>query len=191
MANILNPEYQQTSVYDNETYSEVQMVSDSSTMSNEDEQMMSQFAKQASQYASKMAKKKHYDWNTKNKSFLDLYQDLHALGVKNNKFFLRIFDTGLIGVDPYSPVLPKDMQIRIIIECMINPWYFLREVLRIPVDGLPIEPGGGVAYQIDRNNAACWYLFLNGIDHYQSKPRQRNTPRRYMSNHITLQTNCW
>ena len=69
--------------------------------------------------------------------------------------------------------MPKDLQIKIFIECLINPWYWLREILRIPVDGMPIEVGGGVPYAIDRNNAACWYLFLNGIDFYQSKPRQR------------------
>lgn len=173
MANILNAEYQESVVYREDQYSETQMVSDSSTVSSEDEQMFSKFAKEATSYAQRVSKKKHYDWHTKNTSFLNLYQDLHKLGVKNNKFFLRIFDTGLIGVDPYSPVLPKDMQIRIFVECMINPWYWLREVLRIPVDGLPIEVGGGVPYRIDRCNVACWYLFLNGIDFYQSKPRQQ------------------
>jgi len=173
MSTILNPEYQETTVYNDESFSETQMQTDSSTVSKEDEDMFAKFAKEAGNYVAKVSKKKHYDWRTKNKSFLDLYQDLYKLGVKNNKFFLRIFDTGLIGVDPYSPVLPKDMQVRIIIECMINPWYWLREVLRIPVDGLPIEPGGGVSYKIDRCNVACWYLFLNGIDHYSSKPRQQ------------------
>lgn len=174
MSNILNPEYQESVVYNNEELSEAQMYTDASTVSAEDETIFKQFAKRATEYVAKVSKKKkHYDWKTKNKSFLDLYQDLYKLGVKNNKFFLRIFDTDLIGVDPYSPVLPKDMQIKIFIECMINPWYWLREVLRIPVDGLPIEPGGGVPYRIDRCNVACWYLFLNGIDHYSSKPRQQ------------------
>lgn len=174
MSNILNPEYQESVVYNNEELSETQMYTDASTVSAEDETIFKQFAKRATEYVAKVSKKKkHYDWKTKNKSFLDLYQDLYKLGVKNNKFFLRIFDTDLIGVDPYSPVLPKDMQIKIFIECMINPWYWLREVLRIPVDGLPIEPGGGVPYRIDRCNVACWYLFLNGIDHYSSKPRQQ------------------
>jgi len=118
-------------------------------------------------------KKIHYQWNTKNKSFLSLYNDLHKMGIKNNKFFLAIYDTELATIDPYSPILPIDLQLRIILECMINPWYFLREICRVPEDGMPIEIGGGTAYSIDRNNAACWYLYLNGIDHYQSKPRQR------------------
>ncbi len=125
--------------------------------------------------AQKMLKsrKPHYDFKTRNKSFLELYSDLYKLGVKNNKFFLRIYDTSLIGVDPYAPKLPLDIQLRIFLECLINPWYFLREIARIPEDGAPIEVGGGTQYRIDRNNLACWYLFLNGIPFYQSKPRQR------------------
>lgn len=118
-------------------------------------------------------KKVSYHWNTKNKSFLSLYNDLHKMGIKNNKFFLAIYDTDLLSIDPYSPILPVDLQLKIILECMINPWYFLREICRVPEDGMPIEIGGGTQYSIDRNNAACWYLYLNGIDHYQSKPRQR------------------
>lgn len=113
-----------------------------------------------------------YDWKTSNRSFIELHKDLKRLGIKNNKFFLRLYDADLVGVDPYSKILPLEMQLKIFLECVINPWYFLREVARIPVDGKAIEPGGGTQYRIDRNNLATWYLFLNGIDHYASKPRQ-------------------
>lgn len=113
-----------------------------------------------------------YDWKTSNRSFIELHKDLKRLGIKNNKFFMRLYDTDLVGVDPYSKILSLEMQLKIFLECVINPWYFLREVARIPVDGKPIEPGGGTQYRIDRNNLATWYLFLNGIDHYASKPRQ-------------------
>ena len=112
------------------------------------------------------------DWKTTNKSFLDLHKDLKRLGIKNNTFFLRLYDKDLQGIDPYSAILPLELQLKIILECIRNPWYYLREVCRIPVDGKPIEPGGGTQYRIDRNNLATWYLFLNGIDHYASKPRQ-------------------
>ena len=112
------------------------------------------------------------DWKTTNKSFLNMYNTLHKLGIKNNKFFLRLYDRDLSGVDVYNTTMPKDLQLKIILECIINPWYFLREVCRIPVDGKPIEPGGGVAFIADRNNIASWYCFLNGIDHYDSKSRQ-------------------
>lgn len=127
--------------------------------------------KQAKQMLS--SRKRKYDFKTKNKSFLDVYQDLYKMGIKNNKFHLRIYDTSLIGIDPYSPMLPFDVQLKIILECMINPWYWLREVCRVPVDGMPIEPGGGSEFLLDRTSIASWYCFLNGIAHYNSKPRQR------------------
>lgn len=126
------------------------------------------------QSAKSLLKKKRpmYDWKTNNKSFVKLYTDLAKLGIKNNKFFLRLYDKDLAGLDVYNPMLPTDMQLKVILECIINPWYWLREVCRIPVDGMPIEPGGGSEFLADRNNIASWYCFLNGIDHYDSKSRQ-------------------
>lgn len=190
MAQILNSGYEEKVVYDNEKVSESQMSIDQSTMTAEDEGMYKAFAQQAGEYAKKVSKRKFYDFKTKNTSFLDLYQDLYKLGVKNNKFFLRLYDTDLQGVDVYSLVLPKEMQIKIFIECLINPWYWLREVLRIPVDGLPVEIGGGTGYKIDRNNLACWYLFLNGIDHYQSKPRQSDFYSTYSVMSVCYSVKC-
>lgn len=113
-----------------------------------------------------------YDFNTKNKSFLNLYRDYVNLGIKNNKFFLAIIDTTLIGVDPYDKTLPVETKLRIALECQRNPWYWLREVCRVPSDGKPIEIGGGSEFLIDRNSCASWYVFLNNIDQYVSKPRQ-------------------
>ena len=113
-----------------------------------------------------------YDWKTSNESFLELHEDLKILGVENNKFFLRLFDPDLQGVNPFLPNLPPELQIKIWFETWINPWYFLREISRIPEDGKAIEIGGGSEFKIDRTSVACWFLFLNGIDHYESKPRQ-------------------
>lgn len=112
------------------------------------------------------------DWKTSNKSFLKLYDTYTKLNIKNNKFFLKLYDKDLRGVDPFSLILPTEMQLKIFLECVINPWYWLREVCRIPVDGKPIEPGGGSEFLADRNNIASWYCYLNGIDHYDSKARQ-------------------
>ena len=116
--------------------------------------------------------KKCYQWNTKNKSFIDLHKDLKTLGVKNNKFFLALYDKMLENVDPFMKNMPLELQARVAREVIRNPWYFLREIARIPMDGKPIIPGGGSPFIIDRNSAATWYLFLNGIDTYASKPRQ-------------------
>jgi hypothetical protein len=116
--------------------------------------------------------KKNYHWSTKNKSFIELHKDLKTLGVKNNKFFLALYDKVLEDVDPFMQNLPLEIQARIAREIIRNPWYFLREICRIPMDGKPIVPGGGSPFLIDRNSAATWFLFLNGIDTYASKPRQ-------------------
>lgn len=112
------------------------------------------------------------DFKTNNESFIQVYKDLYRLGIENNKFFLRIYDRDLIGVDIYKQILPLEFQVKVLLEIMINPWYYLREVARIPVDGKAIEPGGGSQFIADRNNIASWYCFLNGIDHYDSKSRQ-------------------
>ena len=112
------------------------------------------------------------DWKTTNESFIEVHNDLRRLGVRNNTFFLKLYDRDLQGVDPFSPGLPLEMQIKIYLECVINPWYYIREIARIPADGKPIEPGGGDRYRFDRNNLASWYCFINHLDHYASKPRQ-------------------
>lgn len=116
--------------------------------------------------------KKSYDFKTKNTSFLELYRDLSNLGIKNNKFFLAIYDRSLIGIDPFSEALPLSVILRIIVECIRNPWYWLREICRVPQDGSPIEPGGGSMFLIDRSSAASWYCLLIHIDNYLCKPRQ-------------------
>lgn len=147
-----------------------ELMVDHSGMNAEVETNMENIIKAAR--ASLKKRKPSYDFKTKNTSFLNLYNDLYKLGIKNNKFFLRIYDTDLLNIDPYQKMLPLDLQMKIILECIINPWYYLREICRIPADGTPIEIGGGVPFNIDRANLAAWYCFLNGIDNYLSKPRQ-------------------
>ena len=109
-----------------------------------------------------------YDIKTRNLSFLQVAVDLKRLGIKNNMFFLRLYDETLQGVDPFSPYLTEDQMVRIINECIINPWYFLRECVRIPDQG-----GNGIPYQLHRANLAQTFCFLLGIDHYVVIPRQK------------------
>ena len=42
--------------------------------------------------------------------------------IKNNKFFLLLYDGGLMGVDLRDPNLPKQMKMRVLRECMVNYW---------------------------------------------------------------------
>ena len=172
MANVLNPNVTNERIFDREKeeVSSDLLANSSGGMSSELERNVGSIRNAAN--ATIKQRKATYDFKTKNKSFLNLYNDLYKLGIKNNKFFLKIYDRDLIGVDIYNQILPLDMQMKVFLEILVNPWYFLREVCRIPQDGKPIEPGGGSEFLADRNNIASWYCFLNGIDHYDSKSRQ-------------------
>jgi len=108
---------------------------------------------------------------TTNHSFLKLSKLLRTkLGIKNNKFFLALYDTNLIGVDPYDPSLPLAIKMRVIKECMRNFWYFAREVARIPVAGAGI--GEGKRFELHRGNLAMLYLTYCNINSYTELPRQ-------------------
>jgi len=72
----------------------------------------------------------YYDYQTNNKTFLDMYSHLKKLGITNNNFFLIILNKDLVGVDPFNENLSTSQKIEIIEECRLNYWYFLREVIR-------------------------------------------------------------
>ena len=109
-----------------------------------------------------------YDIDTRNISFIQTAVDLKKLGIKNNMFFLKLYDRSLKYVDPHDPNLTEDQIVRIINECVVNPWYFLRECSRIPDQGNP----SGVPYQLNRANLASSWCTLQGIDNYLVIPRQ-------------------
>lgn len=116
----------------------------------------------------KRLKGKIYDLGTPNKSFLQVASDLKKLGIKNFYFMLELCDPSLVGVDPYAPNLTKDTISRIMTECSRNPWYYLREISRIPDQG-----GSGVPYKANRGNIAEMWCFLHGIDSWFCIPRQQ------------------
>ena len=64
----------------------------------------------------------YYHDTTTNNSFMKMHYFLKAKGIKNNKFFLAIYDPGLMGVDPRDPNLSVQMKLRIIRECSCNFW---------------------------------------------------------------------
>lgn len=113
-----------------------------------------------------------YHLKTKNHSFIATAIDLHRLGIKNNKFMLRLYDRTLENVDPYAPFLSEEMIQRVCLECMRNIWYYLREVARISEPGAAIGPGKGSPYLLNRGNLAAAWCFIHNIDHYLVLPRQ-------------------
>lgn len=108
--------------------------------------------------------------STTNKSFLDMHYFLKERGIKNNDFFLALLDSGLAGVDPRDPNLPPYMKARILKECQLNYWYFIREIVRIPQQGGAV--GSGVRYQLNRGNLALNFLFILNFDVFFIMPRQ-------------------
>ena len=63
-----------------------------------------------------------YDCKTRNQSFLDMHYFLRNKGLVNNKFFLVLYDSDLLGVDPRDPRLNIFMKRKILAECMRNYW---------------------------------------------------------------------
>ncbi|MBR2245588.1 MAG: hypothetical protein IJ880_00945, partial [Bacilli bacterium] len=60
--------------------------------------------------------KPYYQMSTNNKSFIDMHHYLKAIGVKNNKFMLVLYDPDLDGVDPFDPSLSLQMKAKILKE---------------------------------------------------------------------------
>ena len=117
---------------------------------------------------------KLYDLGTNNKSFLQLAKDLRKLGIKNWYFMLEIYDPTLVNIDPYAidpktehTSLTKDQIARVVNECTRNPWYYLREIARIPTQG-----GTSVPYAANRGNIAQAYCIWKGIDSWLCLPRR-------------------
>lgn len=64
----------------------------------------------------------YYQMSTSNKSFLEMHYYLKQKGIKNNRFFLVLYDKDLAGVDPYDPNLSTIMKQKVLREVMSNFW---------------------------------------------------------------------
>lgn len=106
---------------------------------------------------------------TRNKSFLQIHYYLKSIGIKNNAFFLALYDTDLAGVDPFDPNLTFQMKQKIFRECVVNYWYWLRECARIPTQG---GSTGGEFYQLHRGNLALNFLMINCFNVFLEQSRQ-------------------
>ncbi len=108
------------------------------------------------------------DFQTTNKSFVRLAQLYQSMGVRNNVFHLSLLNPALQGVDPFAEDLTLQQMIDIGIECALNPWYFFREVVRVPPQAGP-RP---VRLRANRGNIGLYWSFFNHIDAALIQPRQ-------------------
>lgn len=109
------------------------------------------------------------DFQTKNKSFIEMAALLKAMGVKNHTFLLALHDRTLVGVDPFDYAnLTHEKIIRIATECRVNPWYFFREIVKVPGaagdDAIPLEA--------NRGNIALFWYFFNHVTTFLIQIRQ-------------------
>lgn len=108
----------------------------------------------------------HY--NTRNESFIEVVDLYQQMGVKNCFFPLALVQPHLADIDPHATDLPFEIQMDIKMECSINPWYYWREVARVP----PQSGYKPVPIRANRSNIALWWCFLNHIDIALIQPRQ-------------------
>lgn len=109
-----------------------------------------------------------YHTNTNNLSFIKMYHILKKKGVRNNKFFLRLYDATLKNVDPLNEKsLTRNQKNRILAEIKRNPYYFLREILRIDAGA------GTVRFELNLGVLAMSYCIFNSVDSITIMLRQR------------------
>jgi len=129
----------------------------------------------------KSQKYRYYVTKSTNTSFINTCNELQFLGIKNNHFMLELKDLSLFGVDPYDPNISRDMAVRVLTECRLNPWYYYREVVRMPLEG-----GQKVHLYLHRGAAAQFWLFHNYVDNVLCLSR-----RNYKTTNFLAGPMCW
>ena len=120
----------------------------------------------------------YYHNSTTNKSFLEMSQFLKDSGIANHKFMLRLFDPDLARIDPHDPTLNRMMKQKVMRECIRNPWYFFREVVRIPDSG----QAKGIKFELSRGNLALLFCLMLNLNIFLEQPRQTGK---------TISSLCW
>ena len=105
---------------------------------------------------------------TKNKHFVKMHFILKKMGVKNNAFFLSLLNPELADVDPFDvDHLTPQQAAAIAVEAKLNPWYYLRELVRAPSMGT--EP---IRFRLNRASLFIYWSFFNSVNLYIIQPRQ-------------------
>ena len=108
----------------------------------------------------------HY--KTTNRSWVEFAVLLKNMGVKNHLFHLTLLNPELENVDPFDPTLSFEIKNMIRLEAQFNPWYFFREIIRVPPQGSP-NPS---KFRANRGNISLFWSFFNHIDYALVQIRQ-------------------
>lgn len=109
----------------------------------------------------------HYE--SKNKSFFKLANAYkNVFKIKNHAFLIAIIHPELANVDPFDPNLDERTMALIYRECLLNPFYMVRECVRIPPKGTT-DP---VMFEANRGNIAMLWCFFMHMTYTSIQPRQ-------------------
>ena len=106
------------------------------------------------------------DVETTNESWVRLAAVYKSMGIKNCYFHLTLLNPELQGVDPFDPNLTETQKGAILTEVSYNPWYFFREIVRLPNGSNPLQ------FKANRGIIAMIWCFLVAIDSALIMPRQ-------------------
>lgn len=106
--------------------------------------------------------------NTSNTSFLELAALWRDMGVENHAFILALVNPELEFVNPHDENIDDETMGKVICECVINPWYYFREVAMAP----PLAGTMPRRFQANRANMAAFWLFFNHVTFILIQPRQ-------------------
>lgn len=111
----------------------------------------------------------YIDITTNNISFIRMSKILQMLGIKNNRFFLSLYDKDLRGRDPHNlRDNSLELRLRVAAETKRNVWYYLREVCKVPSAG----GDGSSEFLLNRYNLALTWVTFNNIDSFSTILRQ-------------------
>ena len=105
--------------------------------------------------------------DTTNKSFLKMHYILKNMGISNNTFFLQLYDETLHDIDPLDEDhLTHEQKLRVHLEIQKNPWYYFREIVKIPMTDSKLD------FELTRATLAILWSLLNDLHSYVVIPRQ-------------------
>lgn len=120
----------------------------------------------------------YYHMSTTNKSFLEMHKYLLDSGIENNKFMLVLLDPDLAKIDPHDPNLSTSFKTKVLRECLYNPWYYFREIVRVPDSG----QASGIKFELTRGNLALIFCLMMNLNTFLEEPRQTGK---------TISSLCW
>lgn len=108
------------------------------------------------------------DYNTSNQSFLRVVKLYKKMGIDNCEWPLALLQPELSGIDPHADDLSAEIKMKIAMECRYNPWYYFREVARLPANSGDVP----IRFKANRGNLALYWCFFNHVDFALIQPRQ-------------------